>query len=285
MMATGNGNKRRDLPLKKRQEQRDKCRDHIEAEPEEMVDKKPIKKPRSKRLRNQQAKDNWANTSKKLQFLFQSRSASDEIISSRMEKAMGLKKQKPNKFVNRRRQMISKTVNVYDGKDLAPKKGEERGENLKNPRNISPKKRSKSRNPQPGLPNKFKDFIENVEGREVRLVTQKRLKPEDLNEKHRFSIPLSLVRTEFLREDEKRVLQRSEGKINVEMIAIDPSRKPVQMLLGKWERGIGSSYTLNEKWMEVVYENGLEVGDLVQLWCFRKPSGHLHFALVRVAED
>ncbi|KAK6936698.1 B3 domain-containing protein At2g31720-like [Dillenia turbinata] len=251
-----------------------------------MDDKKPIKKRRSKRLQNQQDEDKQASTSKKLKFSDQSYdpdSSSDDSICFRMEKKMGLKKQKPKKLVRSQRQIISQTVNDDDSKDLPPKKRE----NHTSPRKSLPKKRGKAPHPQPELPSKFKGFIEEVEGTEVRLIIQKRLLPADLNEKRsRFSIPFSLVRTEFLRDDEKSVLQRSEGKIKVKMIAIDPSREPIQIVLRKWEKErVGSSYNLNETWMQVVNENGLKEGDLVQLWSFRKPTGRLHFILVRLTED
>ncbi|KAK6936700.1 B3 domain-containing protein At2g31720-like [Dillenia turbinata] len=77
---------------------------------------------------------------------------------------------------------------------------------------------------------------------------------------------------------------------NVNLIAVDPSKEPIEVTFKKWDMrkdsGKASSlYVLNNAWMTVVNENALEEGDLVQHWSFHNPSGDLQFALVRVVAN
>ncbi|KAK6925996.1 B3 domain-containing protein At2g31720-like [Dillenia turbinata] len=218
----------------------------------------------------------------------------DDKTTTRHDKISDFAPDDSVKTIKRQERILNFTSD-HDAK-TTKRQRENRLESVKQIPNLSLKKRRKvSRgnglDPPPDLPEEFKNRIEELGGTTVTLVIQKRLFESVLKKQlNRFSIPLSQVKTEFLREDEKMKLQKSGGEINVMLIALDPSKEPIEVTFKKWDMRkdsgkVSSLYVLNNTWMRVVNENALEEGDLVQLWSFRNPSADLQFAFVRVVAD
>lgn len=148
-------------------------------------------------------------------------------------------------------------------------------------------------NPPPDLPASFFNKIRHMDGNDIVRVIQKPLYKSDVCKGEcRFSIPLKQVQQEFLTEQEK-VLLSTYDPINnkllriEEITLIDPSLNEKNISLGKWKmpkkHGPSSeSYVLVNKWTEIVEENQLMKGDIVQLWAFRVAAASLCFALVVV---
>ncbi|KAF7815843.1 B3 domain-containing protein [Senna tora] len=121
-------------------------------------------------------------------------------------------------------------------------------------------------------------------GFEIKLLLEKQLFPTDLCSKHnRFSIPINKISKEFLREEEKKVLETRSGDGNklggIRVKIVDPCLREYDSLLEKW--AITSPiYNLTHQWISVVQDNQFQCDDAVQLWSFRVPHDELCFALV-----
>lgn len=149
--------------------------------------------------------------------------------------------------------------------------------------------------PPPGLPVEFKNLIFQLAGNRAvsveKLVIQKELTKTDVNSTHnRLSIPVRLVREEFLTEEEQHLLCQRKGK-NVcsidEVPFITPMMEVWKVSLRRWEMkkesGVSSvSYVLANTWNEIRKRNQFESKMTVQLWAIRVDAD-LCMALVRLS--
>ncbi|XP_021296769.1 putative B3 domain-containing protein At3g24850 [Herrania umbratica] len=142
---------------------------------------------------------------------------------------------------------------------------------------------------QPGLPERLKKMIRDMEGTDEKLIIQKPLFKTDCSKHHgRLSIPVSKVKVEFLTDDEKNMLVRSNGNnsMGIEALLIEPSLQTRKVILKRWDMGKESGknssiYVLVREWNSVLEDNDMKIHDLIQLWSFRVKSA-LCFALVIV---
>ncbi|XP_042029229.1 uncharacterized protein LOC121776152 [Salvia splendens] len=127
---------------------------------------------------------------------------------------------------------------------------------------------------------------------EAKLVIQKELYKTDLDKGHgRLSIPFSQIKSVFLtkeKEDFLRGRAMNNRKNHLEVMIMAPGVAPVAVKLSEWvtEKSNGGkksrSYVINGKWNDFVKNNNnLEVGMVVQLWCFQLEE-ELCFALLPV---
>ncbi|XP_030950098.1 B3 domain-containing protein At1g05920-like [Quercus lobata] len=137
--------------------------------------------------------------------------------------------------------------------------------------------------PPPDMPKEFKNIIMAKEfkniiiaknGSDVKLVIQKKLyKTDMLGRFARLSIPKGQMIAEFLSEEEQMSLQqKKEDGVHykgMEVQLIQPSLKECSISLKKWQQGGNNSYMLSSPWNKIAENNGLEVGDIIQLWSFR----------------
>nr|POF21750.1 hypothetical protein CFP56_64241 [Quercus suber] len=148
------------------------------------------------------------------------------------------------------------------------------------------------------LPEIFKELIEFVEGKNTKLVMQKRLSYDDLSMScyNSFSIQ---VEESFLTREEKEALNYGE---EIEVVFIEPIITVSHVTLRKhpgttfrwgtnWNKLViedelraETTYLLVLQWNRVASENDLRVGTQVQLWSFRIHE-KLCFVLVKVARD
>ncbi|KAH7845773.1 hypothetical protein Vadar_005866 [Vaccinium darrowii] len=188
---------------------------------------------------------------------------------------------------------VKKTEKPRRKKRIRSDIGCSNGENTKRMKKKKKKKKMDSGpDPPPDLPQNFREKIKQLNGCDLNLVIQKRLTKSDVNDKkYRMSIPIRKLKYEFLRGEEKKLLDsREDKKIKViEVELIEPSCERLTTLsLRKWEmkkkKGKTSEiYNLvNKNWYNrVVVHNGLLEEMVVQLYAFRV-EGKLHFALVKV---
>ncbi|CAA2936476.1 Hypothetical predicted protein [Olea europaea subsp. europaea] len=148
--------------------------------------------------------------------------------------------------------------------------------------------------PAPPLPIQFKNAIRAIaQGRsvsEAKLVIQKQLFASDTaKDQNRFTIPANQIREEFLSNEEKMYLSRyaSKGrKMAMEVKIIEPLLGEGTVELRKWDlekySGRSSlSYVLNKTWGEILENNKLEIGNVMQLWAVRVDE-ELLFVLVKL---
>ncbi|KAJ1377437.1 hypothetical protein SESBI_48892 [Sesbania bispinosa] len=143
-----------------------------------------------------------------------------------------------------------------------------------------------------GLPMTFQEKIQEMEGREVKLVIQKQLFKSDLNSNNgRFSIPIQQIRhdaRDFLTETDEFCLKerKGEGKnqrlVGFPVAVLDPSLKLYNMCFKKWKMEHTEVYNITSGWNELLRNNCLKAKDTVQLWSFRSNSNQLCFALVKL---
>ncbi|XP_052197934.1 B3 domain-containing protein At2g31720-like [Diospyros lotus] len=161
---------------------------------------------------------------------------------------------------------------------------------MKKKQNESDSNRDDNNGAEPELPREFMDWINRLNGSEVKLVIQKVLSETDLSEGHnRLSMPLSQVRAgDFLREEEAAALRLHEGRSvkGIKVVLLEPfGEEQCTLTLKRWdmkkkEGNTSSSYVFVEKWKSVCKRNRLKPGMPIQVWSFRLPSGDLAFALV-----
>ncbi|KAL0013242.1 hypothetical protein SO802_000311 [Lithocarpus litseifolius] len=127
--------------------------------------------------------------------------------------------------------------------------------------------------PPPDMPKEFKNRVMAKNGSDVKLVIQKKLSKTDmLGRFARLSLPKGQMRAEFLSEDEQMSLQQKEEDgvryKGFKVQLIQPSLEECSISLKKWKQGSNNSYMLTSPWNEIAKNNGLEVGDIIQLWSF-----------------
>ncbi|GFS39089.1 hypothetical protein Acr_00g0061100 [Actinidia rufa] len=142
----------------------------------------------------------------------------------------------------------------------------------------------------PDMPLKFRERIEGFNASEVVFVIQKRLYKTDVSEGHnRLFMPFSQIKTEFLRPEEKTILENRNGKKipEIEVLLIEPSCEhdwTMSLKILEMRKASGQLsyvYNLGTNWNKVVSNNSLCKGMIVQLWAFRVDS-KLCFVLVKV---
>ncbi|GKU89099.1 hypothetical protein SLEP1_g3288 [Rubroshorea leprosula] len=159
---------------------------------------------------------------------------------------------------------------------------------------VSQKEKSKKRGIDvsekycPDLPQEFRDKIKELNcPKEAVFLIQKSLTSTDAaKDQSRLSMPFGQLKNNFLEIHEKiRANARHGLKVNM---FIEPSVKESEMVLRRWnmkkKKGKTSSmYAMINKWNEVRKRNGLEAGDVIQVWAFRNVEEELGLALVRVS--
>ncbi|GLU21254.1 hypothetical protein SLE2022_374000 [Rubroshorea leprosula] len=159
---------------------------------------------------------------------------------------------------------------------------------------VSQKEKSKKRGIDvseeycPDLPQEFRDKIKELNcPKEAVFLIQKSLTSTDAaKDQSRLSMPFGQLKNNFLEIHEKiRANARDGLKVNM---FIEPSVKESEMVLRRWnmkkKKGKTSSmYAMINKWNEVRKRNGLEAGDVIQVWAFRNVEEELGLALVRVS--
>ncbi|XP_018717929.2 B3 domain-containing protein At2g32645-like [Eucalyptus grandis] len=134
------------------------------------------------------------------------------------------------------------------------------------------------------LPIDYKDKVQEICGRDVTLVVEKKLTATDMSRgQSRLSIPKKQIRQCFLSEEEIRTLDRKEG---IKVSLIEPCLEVFHGLqLKKWNyTSKNFSYMLTERWNAVAHpyeRNELTKDVVIQLWSFRV-DGNLCFCLVKV---
>ncbi|KAF8042819.1 hypothetical protein BT93_A1216 [Corymbia citriodora subsp. variegata] len=148
-------------------------------------------------------------------------------------------------------------------------------------------------NPPADMPREFKDRIDRMGGKEVKLVIEKELSRTDLD-RHicRVSIPKNQVRDlSFLRDEENRVVE-AQNALDVTVIGPRQSQvlKFALVEMGSRKKARPSLiYNFRSGWNNFAAENGLKVRDRIQIWSFRVDSDHcldrLCFALVKLDDN
>ncbi|KAL4586512.1 hypothetical protein LXL04_011148 [Taraxacum kok-saghyz] len=135
---------------------------------------------------------------------------------------------------------------------------------------------------------RLKEYIVNEEnGTEVKMVIQKTLYQTDLEKsQNRLNMPINQLQTlEFLREDEKRILD-NEKEIEVGLLGPRLKMHEKSMMLRKWRMRSTYNYVLKTNWNNFVKENekDLQKNSKIQVWSFRKKE-RLHFAIACLERD
>ena len=128
--------------------------------------------------------------------------------------------------------------------------------------------------PPPDIPMEFKDIIMAKNGRDLKLVIQKKLCPSDLDDSYaQLSIPKGQMRAEFLSEEDQLNLQQKEADgvrcEGIKVPLIEPCLEESTISLKRWKFGTSISYMLSSPWNHVVANNGLKCEDIIQLWSFK----------------
>ncbi|XP_076918913.1 putative B3 domain-containing protein At2g27410 [Bidens hawaiensis] len=135
----------------------------------------------------------------------------------------------------------------------------------------------------------LKEFVPNVlKGNELTLVIQKILFKSDTKKVlNRLNMPIiQLESDKFLTEGEKRVLDRSEGEIEVRVLGPTLEMYENTMKLRKWRMSSTENYVLTTNWYRFRSKNKLrlKITSKIQVWAFRGADQRLCFAVVCVEE-
>ncbi|CAI0374345.1 unnamed protein product [Linum tenue] len=141
----------------------------------------------------------------------------------------------------------------------------------------------------PPLPERFASYIDEVRGREVKMVIQKRLSRTDLDQSQaRLSIPRGAVEEEFLTAEEAAELGKRWGTHGCRLggvdarLIVEPREKEWLVHLKQWGTVFGrGNYVLTSQWNSVVEEVKFGEDDAIQLWSFRV-GRELNLVLVRL---
>ncbi|KAF4364224.1 hypothetical protein F8388_000176 [Cannabis sativa] len=119
----------------------------------------------------------------------------------------------------------------------------------------------------------------------LKLVIQRKLFQTDtLSRQNRLQMPRNQISSDdFLNHDEKKKLDQNEG---IQVRFIQPNLEEENGLVFKrWKyKNVNcAGYVFNKNWHKgVVQKNGLECGQLVQVWFFRDKDGNPCFAMVNL---
>ncbi|KAJ4848467.1 hypothetical protein Tsubulata_032226 [Turnera subulata] len=142
--------------------------------------------------------------------------------------------------------------------------------------------------PEPDIPEVIKSVNkereESVSPSDVTLVIEKPLTPTDVDKGQcRMSIPLTKAHNSdhFLTEEEKEILNRHDGKNweSIQVNLIEPSSAVRHVRIKNCFMSKNRMLVLVDPWNQVVKENSLKAGDVVQLWSFRQAQ-QLSLALI-----
>lgn len=219
---------------------------------------------------------------------------SDREANKRASKTIPPKKPDDN-------QAVTTTTPIPDYKPTSSKqrfyednKEQEEGKNKKNNRRV----RVQADPITPKLPTEFEQKVKGeLKGSDVKLVIEKELSKTDM-EKHqnRLLIPRAQANVEFLTEEEKATLNEKHGyhyigmevpmiywktKELMEAPLMEPRLDSSTIWLKNWKSGNKNALVLASPWTKIATENGLEIGNIIQLWSFRVKQ-ELHMALVKL---
>uniref|UniRef100_A0A2N9HFK4 TF-B3 domain-containing protein n=1 Tax=Fagus sylvatica TaxID=28930 RepID=A0A2N9HFK4_FAGSY len=173
----------------------------------------------------------------------------------------------------------TKTTQEDEGKSQEPKAKRQRI----NPSVI----RQVGPDPPPDLPTQFRDKINELQGSDLKLVIQKKLSETDMKSHFaRLSLPNGQLRADFLSQEHQTILQQRQAKGNgryrgLEVPLIEPQLVESTITVKKWKLGSSTSYTLGSQWQQVANDNGLHVGNIIQIWSFKVDQSP-HLALVKL---
>ncbi|KAI9125300.1 hypothetical protein K1719_003916 [Acacia pycnantha] len=105
----------------------------------------------------------------------------------------------------------------------------------------------------------------------------------------RLSIPkkkVLLKAEDFLKPEELDLLMTKDAKTyklkGIPVLVLDPNLKEFNLVLKRWKMTNSITYNLTHRWYDVVKCNNFQVGDVVQLWSFRRLGDQLGFAIVKL---
>ncbi|XP_076925153.1 putative B3 domain-containing protein At2g27410 [Bidens hawaiensis] len=136
---------------------------------------------------------------------------------------------------------------------------------------------------------RLKEFVANeLKGIELTLVIQKILYKSDTKKVlNRLNMPIMQLETnKFLTNDEKRVLDKSEGEIEVRVLGPTLEMCENPMKLRKWRMSSTENYVLTTNWYRFRSKNKLFLKrkSMIQVWSFRGADKRLCFAVACVEE-
>ncbi|XP_076926841.1 putative B3 domain-containing protein At2g27410 [Bidens hawaiensis] len=136
---------------------------------------------------------------------------------------------------------------------------------------------------------RLKEFVVNgMKGTELTLVIQKILYKSDTKKVlNRLNMPvIQLEANTFLTDDEKRVLDKSEGEIEVRVLGPTLEMYENPMKLRKWRMLRTENYVLTTNWYRFRSKNKLLLkrNSKIQVWSFRGRDKRLCFAVACVEE-
>uniref|UniRef100_A0A803P5X6 B3 domain-containing protein n=1 Tax=Cannabis sativa TaxID=3483 RepID=A0A803P5X6_CANSA len=143
-------------------------------------------------------------------------------------------------------------------------------------------------NPPPPISEELAQVIRgmtNGDQLNLKLVIQRKLFQTDtLSRQNRLQMPRNQISSDnFLNDDEKKKLDQNEG---IQVRFIQPNLEEENGLVFKrWKyKNVNcAGYVFNKNWHKgVVQKNGLECGQLVQVWFFRDKDGNPCFAMVNL---
>lgn len=125
-------------------------------------------------------------------------------------------------------------------------------------------------NPPRRLPESIRNRIDEMRVTKEILVIRKTLFDSDVNPVHcKMSMPVSQTNPDFSREVEIEIESLNQEKNAVNVLFIEPSNTVETMILARWNMRKNSTYALRRNWNDVVRENKLKSGNVVEVWSFR----------------
>lgn len=219
---------------------------------------------------------------------------SDREANKRVSKTIPPKKPDDNHAVTTTKPIPDYKPTSSKQRFYEDNKEQEEGKNKKNNRRV----RVQADPITPKLPTEFEQKVKGeLKGSDVKLVIEKELSKTDM-EKHqnRLLIPRAQANVEFLTEEEKATLNEKHGNhyigMEVPMIywktkelmeapLMEPRLDSSTIWLKNWKSGNKNALVLASPWTKIASENGLEIGNIIQLWSFRVKQ-ELHMALVKL---
>ncbi|KAL5059252.1 hypothetical protein RYX36_030856 [Vicia faba] len=136
--------------------------------------------------------------------------------------------------------------------------------------------------PPPELPNHVNDIIKVLNGIDIKYIMCKTLCNTDLSYNNkRLSMPISQIRSDFLTEIEKSILETrdQEGKpATLKVTVLDPCLNEFSLHLKKWNMTTTSIYNLAQDWTNVLSKNNFRKNQKIDIWSFRV-NDKLYFLL------
>ncbi|XP_058746918.1 B3 domain-containing protein At2g24670-like [Vicia villosa] len=138
------------------------------------------------------------------------------------------------------------------------------------------KKKEIVSSPPPELPRHVNNMIKLLDGIDIKYVMRKRLYDTDLNYgNQRLSMPISQIKSDFLTETEKAILETrdQDGKPStIKVIVLDPCSNEFSLSMNKWNMTTTSIYNLVQDWRKVLSKNKFKKDQQIHIWSFRVNS-------------